>query len=119
MIRFAFAALLVVHGLIHTMGFAKAFGLAELPQLTETPLRVVGLGWLASAALFLATAVALFVWPRWFWLVGAAALLVSQPLIFGAWRDAKFGSIASLLVLAGVVWGGRHAISLPLVTPLR
>jgi hypothetical protein len=104
-IRFAFAALLVLHGLIHAMGFAKAFGLAELPQLTETPSRIAGLGWLLSAALFLATAVTLFVWPRGFWAIGAAALLVSQPLIFGAWRDAKFGSIASLLVLVGVVWG--------------
>jgi hypothetical protein len=29
----AFAVLLVAHGLIHLLGFAKAFGFAELPQL--------------------------------------------------------------------------------------
>ena len=30
-----FATFLVLHGLIHAFGFAKAFGFAELPQLTE------------------------------------------------------------------------------------
>jgi hypothetical protein len=36
----AFALLLVLHGLIHLLGAAKALGWAELPQLTQpvTPL---------------------------------------------------------------------------------
>ena len=33
--RWIVAVLLAVHGLIHLMGFAKAFGYAELPQLTQ------------------------------------------------------------------------------------
>jgi hypothetical protein len=33
--RWIFVALMLVHGLIHFMGPAKAFGLAELPQLTQ------------------------------------------------------------------------------------
>jgi len=33
--RVAFALALVVHGLIHLLGVAKAFGFAELPQLTR------------------------------------------------------------------------------------
>jgi len=32
--RIALAVLLAIHALIHLMGFLKAFGLAELPQLT-------------------------------------------------------------------------------------
>jgi ssRNA-specific RNase YbeY (16S rRNA maturation enzyme) len=32
----AFVIFLVVHGLIHLMGFAKASGFAELPQLTQS-----------------------------------------------------------------------------------
>lgn len=33
--RWIVAGLLAVHGLIHLMGFAKAFGYAELPQLMQ------------------------------------------------------------------------------------
>ena len=34
-VRWMVAVLLAVHGLIHLMGFAKAFGYAQLPQLTQ------------------------------------------------------------------------------------
>ncbi len=105
MIRAIFAGFLVVHALIHLMGFAKAFGLAELPQLTQPVSRAAGLAWLAAAGLFLAMAAALFAWPRGFWAVGGMALVLSQALILGAWRDAKFGAIASLVVLVGVCYG--------------
>ena len=30
-----FAIVLVVHGLIHLLGVAKAFGMADLPRLTQ------------------------------------------------------------------------------------
>lgn len=31
----SFVGLMIIHGLIHFMGFAKAFGLGELAQLTQ------------------------------------------------------------------------------------
>ena len=40
--RWIVAVLLAVHGLIHLMGFAKAFGYAELPQLTQPISREMG-----------------------------------------------------------------------------
>ena len=35
MLGIAFLVILGAHGLIHLLGFAKAFGLAALPQLTQ------------------------------------------------------------------------------------
>jgi hypothetical protein len=40
--RAQLVAVLVVHGLLHIMGFAKAFGLAELPPLTVPIARPTG-----------------------------------------------------------------------------
>ena len=57
--RWTLAVLLAVHGLIHFMGFAKAFGYAELPQLTQPVSREMGFLWLAAGLLVIATAVAL------------------------------------------------------------
>jgi hypothetical protein len=76
--RLAFVLLMFVHGLIHLMGFLKAFGLAELPQLTLPISRPAGIAWLLATVLTLASIVALFVWPRGWWMIGATALLVSQ-----------------------------------------
>ena len=44
-----------VHGLIHLMGFAKGFGYADLPQLTQPISRAWGLAWLAAAVLVTTT----------------------------------------------------------------
>ena len=41
-----FAVVLVVHGLIHVLGFVKAFGLADLPQLTQPVSPSLGVLWL-------------------------------------------------------------------------
>ena len=101
----AFAILLVVHGLIHLLGVAKAFELAELPQLAEPISPVSGVFWLTAAVLCLAAAGSLLVWPRGWWVVGACALLVSVVVILSSWSDAKFGLIPNGLLLVGVVFG--------------
>ncbi len=101
----AFAAFLVVHGLIHLLGFLKAFGIAELPQLTQPVSPAMGVLWLACCVLFVAAACALFLWPRWWWAIGAAAVVISFVAIVPSWSDAKVGAAADLVAAAGVVFG--------------
>ena len=103
--KIAFALLLLLHGLIHLSGLAKAFGFAELPQLTQQISKPMGLVWLCAALLYVATTVALFASPTRWWMVGTAALVVSQVAVLSSWIDARFGTIANVIVLAGVVIG--------------
>ncbi|MBL0278576.1 MAG: hypothetical protein IPQ24_21325 [Anaeromyxobacter sp.] len=108
MIRTAFLVVLGLHGLLHLLGFAKGFGLAELPQLTQPISRPWGVAWLAAGALTLATAALLPLAPRWWWAVGAVALVASQVVIVSSWSDARFGSLPNLLLLLAVAWGFAH-----------
>jgi hypothetical protein len=103
--RIAFAAVLALHGLLHLLGFAKAFGLAALPQLVQPIARPTGLAWLLAALLSLATVGALFLAPRWWWAVGAVALLASQAVLATSWSDARFGTLANLVLLVGCLHG--------------
>lgn len=105
MMRVIFAIVVVLHGLIHLMGFAKAFGYAELPQLTQPISRPSGALWLAAALLCLATVAALFLAPRWWWVLGALALVASQSVIVMSWSDAKFGTLLNIVLLVGVLYG--------------
>jgi hypothetical protein len=100
-----FAVFLVLHGLIHLMGTAKALGVAEMPQLTQQIPFPVGMLWLLAAALLVATAIALFTWPQWWWVVGVAAIIVSQAVIITSWSDARYGTIANVIILVGVALG--------------
>lgn len=103
--RWLFSALLALHGLIHLMGFAKAFGLAELPRLVEPVSPLAGLVWLAAALLLLTTAAVVTRRSEGWWMPGLAGLILSQTAILGSWTDARFGTVANVLVLVGVVYG--------------
>lgn len=105
MVRVAVAVLFVLHGLIHVFGFAKAFGYADLPMLSQPISQPLGVLWLAAALLCLAAAVALFRAPRWWWAVGAVAVVISQVVIVTSWSDALVGTVANVLLLVAVLYG--------------
>lgn len=101
----ALAILLVIHSLIHLLGMFKAFGWAELPQLTRAITPALGVLWLAASLLFLSTAVALVAWPRWWWVIALAAVCASTIAIIPSWADAKVGAVANAIVLVAVAAG--------------
>ncbi|HUP52951.1 MAG TPA: DUF6544 family protein [Longimicrobiales bacterium] len=97
--------LLLAHGLIHFLGAAKAFGVADLPQLTQPVSRGAGIAWLAAGLAMVTAAVRLVTVPRVWWVVGLAAVMLSQATILSAWSDAKFGTVVNVIVLAAVAYG--------------
>lgn len=105
MLRAVFAVIVSGHGLIHLLGFVKAFGLAPLEQLRAPIARPMGILWLIAAILIALTVAALFFAPRWFWALGALGLVASQMVICCSWSDARFGTVANGLLLAGVIYG--------------
>jgi hypothetical protein len=99
------AAILTIHGLIHVMGFVKAFGFAELPQLQHPVSRAAGLVWLAAAILVMGTAASLVLVPDASWTIGILALVLSQAAIVTSWADARFGAIVNVVLLMTVLHG--------------
>lgn len=98
-LRILFIILLVIHGLIHLMGFTKAFKIAEIEQLTQQISKPVGVLWLISTLLFIGAALLFAIKKDGWWILATAALVFSQLLIFLFWQDAKFGTIANVIVL--------------------
>jgi hypothetical protein len=99
------AVLLTVHGLIHVMGFAKAFGFLQPSQLTQPISRQFGVLWLLAGLLMVATAAVMVARPRSVWIVGGIALVVSQAVMLSAWRDARAGTIVNVVLLLSVLHG--------------
>ncbi len=101
--RYLFAFLLLIHGLIHLMGFVKAFKLAEISQLTQSISRTAGFFWLFAAVLFITSMVLFLLQKETWWMLAAPAILISQGLIFSSWHDARFGTIANVIALLGLI----------------
>ena len=98
-LRLVLAVLLALHGLVHFLGVAKGFGLAEVPQLTQPISRLGGVGWLAAGLAMLLTAGLLGASsPTWLWVAPVAAVL-SQAMIVSSWNDAKFGTVFNVLLV--------------------
>ena len=97
--KYFFAALLGAHGLLHLLGFVKAFDLSPLSQLRSPIPRGLGFLWLLAALLFVASAALFLLARRHWWMTGLPALVFSQVLIGLAWSDAKAGGLANLIVL--------------------
>ena len=94
--RALFAALLLLHGTFHLLGFVGSLeALAAFPVVS----RALGLSWLVAATLWLAAGgLVLAAHPRW-WLPTALGLTLSQALILGAWEDARWGTLVNLIIL--------------------
>ena len=99
MLKIIFLFILLLHALIHLLGFMKAFNLTEINQLTQPISKMSGILWLLTAILFLSVLLLFLLKQNYWWMIAIAAVLLSQFLIFQSWSDAKFGTIINLIIL--------------------
>jgi len=97
--------IIFVHGAIHFMGFAKAYDLFDMAQFTKEISKHLGMSWLLTGSLFLVSAIFLLfkkeTWP----IITILAVVLSQFLILSAWGDAKYGTIANVIILVAAIVG--------------
>jgi len=91
------------------MGFVKAFNLAIVSQLVQPISRLSGLFWLFSAVLFLTALLLFLIKIDFWWIIVAIAIVFSQLLIIQNWSDAKYGTIANLILLVPVLMAFMNA----------
>jgi hypothetical protein len=109
MYRVVLGILLLAHGLIHLMGFMRAFQPGVTLQITKQISAPVGIVWLITALLFLAAAGLKAFRSDYWWAPALLAVVVSQILIIGAWTDAKYGTLANIaIVLACIAFMGDY-----------
>lgn len=101
--RIALILLIGVHGIIHLFGFLKAFGFSEFNAISSPISKTSGAIWLLTAFLFAIAVVLLIFQSNYWWISGFLAVIISQFLIFYYWSDAKFGTLANLIILVTVL----------------
>jgi hypothetical protein len=105
MLKWLFLALIGLHGILHGLGVAKAWHLAELPALVQPISRGAGYLWLVAGLLVLSAALALAVGSPSFWVVCGLAAVLSQVAIMTSFGDAKWGTLANVLLIVVSVSG--------------
>ncbi len=106
--RIAFLILIGLHGIIHLLGFFKAFQISDIEALSQPISRSFGILWLIGFVLFGLTLFLLIRNNVYWWSVGIVAIIVSQSLIFLFWQDAKFGSLPNIIILLVCIVGWSY-----------
>ena len=96
---------LVMHGIIHLVGFIKAFDLIELSHLTKTISKPLGVLWLITSILFFICMFALWMDYPWWWMLTLVSVILSQVIIVFDWNEAGFGTIANAIIFSGALVG--------------
>lgn len=103
--RIAVLLIMLVHGLIHLMGFAKAFQIGEMAQFTKSISRPMGILWFLAALLFMVTSIGLYLRKDWWPILGMVVVILSQILISSSWEVAKYGTIVNVIILGVAIVG--------------
>ncbi len=103
--KYILVAVLIIHGLIHLLGTAKAYGLGNVTQLTKNISKPVGIIWLFVALIFISASILYLLKNELWWQICCLAIVLSQILIIDAWSDAKYGTVINVVLLLVVITG--------------
>jgi len=97
--RLVLLIIIVLYGLFHVLGFARAFGLPDTKVFTQIISKPLGLLWLVSFLFFSATALLYAFKNNYWWLLGFLAVMMSQLLVFYFWKNAGYMTIPNFVIL--------------------
>ena len=103
--RVALILLIAVHGVFHLFGFLKAFGISEFNSISQPIPKTIGIFWFLTFLLLALSVILILSHSNYRWLSGFLSMIISQILIFNQWSDAKFGTVANIIILFATIIG--------------
>lgn len=97
--RTLFLILLILHGLLHLVGFYRAYVKGKVVNLSRHISKPFGVLWMLSGVLFLFAAVLVILKLAWWPYFALAAVIISQTLITLFWKEAKYGTLLNIIIL--------------------
>ena len=108
--RFALAALMILHGIAHLVGFAGSWHVGDLPYKTtvlggrvdlgDAGIRVTGVLWLAAAVAFVMVGAGTALNYNWWTRAASYVTVASLALTIIELPEAKLGLIVNLAILS-------------------
>ncbi len=103
--RIFFAILIFIHGLIHFLGFLKAFRISDISAISLEIPKIQGYFWLMASLLLIVSGILFLLKISWWPFLASFAIILSQVLIILNWTDAKFGTILNIFLLIIIIPG--------------
>jgi len=101
--KYLAATFLLIHAVIHLIGFLKGFNLAEVESIKTFISKNQAILWLSCAVLFSLAAILYLLENKGILIVLPLATIISMILIFTTWSDSKFGLIPNLIFIILII----------------
>ncbi|MFP4557223.1 MAG: DUF6544 family protein, partial [Bacteroidales bacterium] len=102
--KYILSTIMLIHGAIHLMGFAKGFNLANIENLQSEIPKLAALLWLVVFLLFALSGIFYWLNSNIWMLFASLATVISVILIIANWSDAKFGIIPNIVIAIAIVF---------------
>src|SRR5204862_1677527 len=109
--KFILILLMLIHSVIHSLGFRQSFNLISVSQFTQSISKFNGVLWLVAAVLFVIASLVLILLPGSWWAIVFPAVSLSQYLILTSWRDARFGTFVNIIFAVASLLSLRASVS--------
>ena len=103
MLHYTLAIIIFIHGLLHLMGYSKAFQYSGIEHIKAHISRPIGILWIMGCLFFIGTGV-LFLLNNDYWqIAGLVSIALSEIAIILGWQNARYGTIVNLLILTAII----------------
>lgn len=106
--RILLTIILLIHCLIHLIGFMKAYKPWEINSIALDAFNLYGLGRLVTVLLFFLTLAQYYLRNKLWWLTAFFSVLISQLLVIVFWQDAWPGTAPNLVILTASIIAFAH-----------
>jgi hypothetical protein len=103
MLHYLLAVIIFIHGLLHLMGYSKAFHYSGIKHIKAHISKPIGILWIMGCLFFIATGVLLLLNNDYWQIAGLIAIVLSQIAIIVGWQNARYGTIVNLLILSAII----------------
>jgi len=103
MLHYLLAVIIFIHGLLHLMGYSKAFHYSGIKHIKAHISKPIGILWIMGCLFFIATGVLLLLNNDYWQIAGLIAIVFSQIAIIVGWQNARYGTIVNLLILSAII----------------
>ena len=109
MIKIAFSLLLVIHSLLHLIGFLNGEALAKIKIFNgnNAVLKFISgsgkVAWIVASIILTTTMLFYITGKSWWWMPAAVGVILSQALIIIYWPEAKYGTFVNIIVIGAIL----------------
>lgn len=97
--KILFLIILIIHSLIHLIGFLKGFNIANISNLKMEIKKFYAFNWLLTSIFFLISVLLIILDINYWQILLLVSIILSQLLVIKYWRDAKYGTIINVVAI--------------------